>query len=150
MNWKQWVLAAAAAFVLLLVTSFVIHGLLLSSTYERLTGVFRETEKLAGKKWLLVVASLLYAGGFAYFYGYGAEAKPWAGQGLRFGIGAALAAWVPLALVSYVYFRIPYTVALGWIVAGGVQFVLMGLAIAAVYRVPGAGAPAESGPASEA
>ncbi|HEY6273096.1 MAG TPA: hypothetical protein VIX19_14035 [Terriglobales bacterium] len=49
-----------------------------------------------------LVNSLLFSGAFVWIYSQGKSAKPWLGQGIRFGGAVWVLAPVPLYLTNYV------------------------------------------------
>jgi hypothetical protein len=56
--------------------------------------------------WMLL-AHGLFALAFVWIYQRGREAKPWLGQGLRFGLAVAILAGVPGYLIYYVVQPLP-------------------------------------------
>jgi len=73
---------------------------------------------------------------FAWVYTRNIENKPWPGQGIRYGVLMTLLAVVPAACIQYVVYPIPYTLALKWMFAGGVQLIVLGLVVAYFCRKP--------------
>ena len=84
--------------------------------------------------WILYLADFLIALGAVLIYARGVEAKPWAGQGIRFGILLAMVTAIPQSLTEYVIYPIHHELALHWIIGEGVLMVLLGLVIAAICQ----------------
>jgi len=84
----------------------------------------------------MLVGQLIFTIMFAWVYTRGVENKPWVGQGIRYGILMTLLVVVPSACAQYTSYSIPYTLALKWMVGGGVQLVVLGLVVAGFLRKP--------------
>jgi len=137
MDMKKIVLAVAAVFVILLATDYLIHGMWLSSAYTQLQAeqnTFRSTAQMEQKTWIMWVGRLLFSAMFVWVYTRGLEAKPWLGQGVRYAILIWLFFGVPVALDQHVLYRVPYTLAITWMVVSAVQLVLIGLTTAAICK----------------
>ncbi len=130
MDLKKFLLAVIVAYVVLEGTGFLIHGVWLDPIYRSLPDSWRPFEQMEKKMWIMWIGDLLFAMMFAYIYTRGAENKPWLGQGIRYGILIALLAVIPATLGNYVVHRVPYQLAIRWMVAGGLQMVLLGLIVA--------------------
>jgi hypothetical protein len=141
MDAKRLIGAIVAAFVILFVAGFLIHDVWLGSTYGemRASGFsFRPEGAMQQRLWLIWVSDLLYSILFAWVYAKGVEAKPWAAQGVRYGIVVTLFTIVPATLNDYVVYSLPHRLVVDWMVAGLVTLVVMGLAVAAILRKPAA------------
>lgn len=68
--------------------------------------------------------------GFTWIYRHGREAKPFLGQGLRFGFAVAVLAVIPGCLIYYAVQPMPGDVVVKQIVFGTIAMVLMGVACA--------------------
>ncbi len=139
MNLKRLVGAIVAGFLILFVAGFLVHGVWLAKTYHAMTAEgfsFRTQEALQHRLWIVWLSNLLYSILFAWVYVRGMEPKPWAGQGIRFGILMALFTVVPASLNEYVAYNLPHMLVVEWIAAGLVTLIAMGLAVAVILRVP--------------
>ena len=134
MDWKKFTLAVIVAYLALEGTGFLIHGVWLDPTYRALPDSWREFNQMQQKMWIMWVGDLLFAAMFAYVYTRGAENKPWLGQGIRYGIFIALLAVIPATLGNYVVYRVPYPLAIKWLVTGGLQMVLLGVIVAFILK----------------
>jgi hypothetical protein len=141
MNAKKLIGAIVAGFVILFVAGFLVHGLWLADTYRQMREggfSFRAEDAMRHRFWLICVSDLLYSIFFAWVYAKGAEAKPWFGQGVRYGILMTLFTFVPAELDDYAVYNLPHRVVLDWIIAGFIVLILMGIAVAAILKKPAA------------
>jgi predicted benzoate:H+ symporter BenE len=134
---RRFLIAWLVLFVAWYVGSFIVHGLLLHADYEQLAGLFRQPDEAKPYFPLMVVAHLLMAGAFVWIYARGVEAKPWPGQGLRYGLAIAALMIVPLYLVYFVVQPMPGMTVLKQIVYETILVLLLGLLAAYMYRHPG-------------
>jgi uncharacterized membrane protein YagU involved in acid resistance len=133
--------AALAAFVILFVAGFLVHGVWLGDAYRQMRDAgfsFRAEEAMRHKLWIILVIHFLYSILFRLVYAKGMEEKPWVGQGIRYGTLATLFTVVPSALNDYVVYKLPHTMVIDWMVAGLITLILMGLVVAAILKRPSA------------
>jgi hypothetical protein len=131
---RRFALATAAAFATAFALSYVLHGIVLGPEYNALLSVYRGPELPAHMMFLLLLAQLIRAGAMVAIYRQGREDKPFAGQGVRFGLLAAALSVIPLYLIGYVVTNIPAELAIKQIVFEAVIMGAMGVVIAWVYR----------------
>ena len=137
MDMKKIALAVVVAFVILVGTDFLVHGMWLSPTYEQLgreQNTWRASEQMDQKMWIMLVGRLLFSALFVWVYTRGLEAKPWMGQAVRYAILIWLFFGVPAALDQYVLYRIPYMLAVTWMAVAAVQLLLISLTTAAICK----------------
>ena len=79
----------------------------------------------------------MMAGALVWIYSRGVDARPWGGQGLRFGIAVALLSVTPWYIIYYVIQPIPGTTVLKQIVCDSALVILLSLITAFLYRRPG-------------
>ena len=131
MNVKRFLLASLAVFILLQITSFVIHNLLLMKTYEVLSSVWRPD--MMSKMWVMYPSSAVYALLFVYIFIKGYENKGlW--EGARYGLVIGLFMGVPASLGQYMVYPLPFSLVSQWFIYGLVESILAGVAAAAIYR----------------
>ena len=131
---KTFFIAWVVLFVVWMAGSFVVHGLLLHADYEKLPQLFRAGPEAQKYFPLMILAHVIMAGALAWIYARGAEAKPWLGQGLRFGAAVALLTVVPLYTIYYVVQPMPGMLAVRQIAFDGILMLVLGAAAAFVYR----------------
>ena len=133
---KKFLVAWIAVFVAWMFGSFVVHGVLLHAHYAKLQNLFRSEADSQAYFPFMLVAHVLMAGALVRIYARGIEAKPWLGQGLRFGVTVALLTVVPTYLIYYAVQPLPGALVVGKIVADGILVVLLGVLVAFLHRQP--------------
>ena len=128
MNKKVW-LGFVAAFVTLEVLDFIIHGVILGSTYASMT-VWRTD--MMSKMWITHLVTLIGAFFFAFVFSKGFENKG-IGEGLRYGLYIGIWMSVGMAYGTYAMIAIPYSLALEWFLFGVVEYVIAGAVLAMVF-----------------
>jgi len=89
--------------------------------------------------WLMWLGYAIFAPFFVMIFDKGYErGKPAHEQGMRFGLLVGLAFAPMQALVWYAVLPIPSTLAFAWLVAGIIEFVVLGLTVGWVYGWTGA------------
>lgn len=131
---KRFFGAWAAIFVAWMVGSFVVHGTLLQADYAKLTSLFRPPAQAQAYFPLMILAHVILAGAFTWIYARGAQARPWMGQGLRFGVAVALLTVVPTYTIYYVVQPMPGAMVVMQIVYDGILIVLLGVLAAWLHR----------------
>jgi hypothetical protein len=131
---KKLLLAIGAAYVVLMLTNYLVHQVWLMSDYAAIPASHRSPAGILHRFWALAVGQFFFAALFAYIYTRGAEKKPWLAQGIRYGILIAFLTVIPTALNEYVVYIVPYRLAIKWMIAGGMQLILLGLVVAGIYN----------------
>jgi len=129
------VLAVAVVFATLVVAGVLIHVMWLGSTYQGMRDdgfSFRTPDAIRYRLWLIWLSDLLYAILFVWVYNSGREAKPWLGQGLRYGVLMTLFTIVPSALNEYVTYNLGHMLVVKWMAAEGLVLVALGLVVAVI------------------
>jgi hypothetical protein len=133
---KKFLVAWLVLFVLYMVGGIVVHGILLNADYLA-TGLMRPEAESQKMMHLMALAHLLMAGAFVWIYARGAERdKPWLGQGLRFGLAVA-ALFMPIYIIYYVVQPTPGILAVKQIVLDTILTLVLGAAVAFLYRGQG-------------
>jgi hypothetical protein len=133
---RKFLIGWLILFVCWFAGSFVVHGVLLHADYMTLTGkLFRTPEDSQKYFPLMIVAHAMMSGALVWIYARGREAaKPWLGQGVRFGIAIALLAIVPIYLIYFAVQPTPEALLVKQIVFDGVLVILLGVIVAWWYR----------------
>jgi len=134
MSTKRVILAIVAGFVLVSAGRYLIHNVLLASAYAEHAALWRSQDAMLHRLWVIYLANFIFALAAVLIYFRGVEAKPWLGQGIRFGILLALATAVPQSMIEYFTYPIPHSLALHWILSEGALAVLLGVLAAAICR----------------
>lgn len=133
---KKFFIAWVVLFVVFMVGGMLVHGMLLGDEYAA-TGLMRpEAEQTGFMAWMLV-AHVLMAGAFTWIYARGVENKAWLGQGLRFGLAAALFATVPIYLIYYCVQPMPEMLVIRQIAYDTILMLFGGAVVAFLYRGQG-------------
>jgi len=131
---KKFLISVVVMFVLSMVLGFVIHGILLNADYAQLPDLMR-TQEDAGRHFpYMLTAHILIAIGFTWIYRRGRENRPWAGQGLRFGLAVAVLSTIPMYLIYHAVSPFPLGLAVKQIVFDTVGVMLMGVMVAWINR----------------
>jgi len=135
MNTKKFVLAFILVFILVEVTNYIVHVVILGPVYasEEIKAVFRPAEEMSGMMWIMWVIDLIWCFFFVFFFVKGYENKGIA-EGLRFGLYIALFFNLVGAYGQYIVYPIPYYLALQWFLYGLVQMLIIGVVTALVYK----------------
>jgi hypothetical protein len=131
---RKFFIGWLVVFVVWMAGSFVVHGLLLGADYAKLPNLFRPPAEAHQYMPLMILAHVIMAGALTWIYSRGAEAKPWLGQGLRFGAAVALLTVVPWYMIYYVVQPMPGMHVVKQIVFDGILVVILGAVVAFMYR----------------
>jgi hypothetical protein len=131
---KKFAIAWLSIFVVWMIGSFIVHGTLLHDDYAKLPNLFRPEADAQQYFPLMILAHVIMAGAFVWIYARGVEARPWLGQGIRFGIGIALLTVVPTYTIYYVVQPMPGIHVVKQIVFDGVLLLVLGAVVAFLYR----------------
>lgn len=130
----RFFIAWPVVFVVWMIGSMVVHGMLLHADYTRLQNLFRPEEEAAKYMHLMLLAHVVMAGAFVKLYARGVEPNGWFLQGLTFGITMALFGVVPTYTIYHVVQPMPVDTVLKQIAYDGALVVLLGVLVAAMYR----------------
>ena len=131
---KRFLLAWLVLFVAWFIGSFIVHGLLLHADYAQLSNLFRKEAEAQNFFPLMILAHLIMSGAFVWIYARGVEAKPWLGQGIRYGVAIVLLTTVPLYLIYYVVQPMPGATVVKQIVLEAILVLILGAIAAFMYR----------------
>ena len=134
MNSKKALIAGVVGGIVLWIAGFVLHGLIMGSTYMKYTEVFSQEEEPMNMFWFLVIAlgiAIVAAFLFAKTRDCWAEGI---GGGVTFGLFLGLFSFFPQFYNSLIYEGFPYY--LGWCWGGisMIEMLILGAVLAAVYK----------------
>ena len=129
-NIPRFLASAAAGFVFIFVSDFVIHGQILADTYAQTPDLWRPHDEMI-MEWMMggqILLALITA--FIFTRNYEGKGLK---EGLRFGImlGALFAVMMSF---SYAWMPISLMLALSWAASGIVQGLGLGIIFALIYR----------------
>ncbi len=136
MNAKRFWIAVLVIFVLIELTSYIIHVAILGSTYqsEELKSVFRPMEEMEAKMWIMYVTDFIWAFFFTFIFVRGYENKGIM-EGLRYGFYMGIFVSLVFSYQSYVIYPIPdYSLVFQWFIFGLIQCLISGLTAALIYK----------------
>lgn len=131
---NKLIVSVVAMFVMALVLSFLVHGVLLNGDYTQLQSWMRPQADAQSLVAYIIVAQALFGAAFAWIYVQGREDKPWLAQGVRYGIAIAALAIAPTYLIYHVVTPVPLVVAIKQIVYDTIRVLLMGVVVAWINR----------------
>jgi hypothetical protein len=131
---KRFFIASAVIFAAWMVGDFIVHGVLLGADYAKLPNLFRPEAESQQYFPFMVLAHVFLAIAFVWIYSFGAQAKPWLNQGVRFGLAASLLTAVPTYLIYYVVQPMPISLVVRQIVFASVLLLILGAVVAYLYR----------------
>ena len=126
----NFAISAAVMAVMSLMLGFVVHGWLLGPDYKSLGALFRTDEQQMNLFGFMIAAHVLIGIGFTWIYRMGREAKPFLGQGVRFGLAVAVVGVIPTYLIYYAVQPMPGNVVAKQIVFDTIAMVVMGIVCA--------------------
>ncbi len=135
MNTKRYLLASVAVFVVGVVFDFLVHGVALKPVYEALKDVWRPD--MESIMWTMYPVGLVCSFLFVYIFIKGYEGKGVI-EGLRFGLFLGGYVGIGMAFGSYMMIKIPFSLAIQWLLASVLGLMLQGAAAAAIYKPAGA------------
>ena len=131
---KRFFLAWLAVFIAWFIGSFIVHGMLLHADYAQLSNLFRKEAEAQNFFPLMILAHVIMSGAFVWIYARGVEARPWLGQGIRYGVAIVLLTTVPLYLIYYVVQPMPGATVVKQILFDGILVLVLGAIAAFMYR----------------
>jgi len=131
---KRFLIAWAVVLVAWFFGSFLVHGVLLGPDYKGLGALFRTDADAQAYFPLMLLAHVMLAGAFVWIYARGVEAKPWLGQGLRFGLAVAFLTTIPTYTIYFVVQPMPGAVVAKQILFDSVLMLALGAITGWLYR----------------
>jgi len=131
---KKLIIAIVVAYAVLMGTNYLIHSVWLMPDYDAIPLSHRSIVGIMDRFWAVALGQFFFAALFSYVYTRGMQRKPWLGQGIRYGILMTFLTMVPFSLSEYDTFIVPYGLVIKWMIAGGLQLLLLGIIVAAVCQ----------------
>ena len=135
MNTKKFWLTFIVIFILLEVLGFLVHGVLLKSTYqmEEVKAVFRPEAEMMSNMWIIWVTDFVWSFFFVFFFAKGYEGKGIM-EGIRFGFYIGLFWGLVWAYQSYAFLPMPYSLAFQWFIYAMITSLILGAVASMVYK----------------
>lgn len=128
---KQTIWATIVVFITWSILDFLIHGVLLQSTYQATANLWRPEDEM--KMPLMSIVTLIFSICFVSIYTYFIESKSLS-TGIKFGLIFGLATGVSMGIGSYCYMPIPLSLALSWFVGSVVEIIIAGIIVGLMVR----------------
>lgn len=127
---KKVLTGFVVVFVLSEIMMYLIHGVILASTYETTKDIWRpDMESLM---WIYHVLALVGSFFFTFVFSKGYEGKGVA-EGVRYGVYIGIWMGMGMAYGTYSMINIPYSLALQWFFFSIVECIVYGIALAMVF-----------------
>jgi len=101
MSFGNFLLRMIVVAVAMFALGYVGHQLLLGHDYAAIEPIMRNKAEMMAHMPFALISSLVFSGAFVWIYSQGRSAKPWLGQGMRFGVAIWAISSVPLYLTNY-------------------------------------------------
>ncbi len=128
---KQTAWAVIAVFITWSVMDFLIHGMLLQSTYQETANLWRPEDQMNMP--LMSIVTLIFSIGFVCIYSYLIRPKSLA-AGIRYGLLFGIATGVSMGFGSYCYMPIPLSLAISWFFGSLVELTVAGILVGLLVK----------------
>jgi len=127
---KRTIWAIAAVFIAWSAMDFLLHGVLLRSTYEATSDLWRPMDEM--KMPLMRLVTLAFAACFTVIYQY-VEPKSLT-AGVRYGALFGLATGLSMGFGSYSYMPIPLSLAWSWFLGSWLELTVAGALVGTILK----------------
>ena len=127
---KKLLLGFVAVFITFEVLEFLIHGVILSATYQSLSSLWRPD--MNSKMWIIHLTTVISAFFFTFIFSKGYEGKGVA-EGGRYGFYIGFWLSTLMAYATYAMIAIPYSLAVQWFIYGLIEYTVAGVVLALVF-----------------
>ncbi len=128
---KRTIWAIVAVFLAWSILDFILHGLLLRSTYEATANLWRPMAQMNMP--LMYFVTFVFTVCFVLIYGLLVGQKSLA-SGIRFGALFGLATGITMGFGSYCYMPIPLTLAWSWFFGSWIEAITAGVIVGAIMK----------------
>jgi hypothetical protein len=128
---KRTIWAIVAVFIAWSILDFIMHGLLLRSTYEATANLWRPMNQMNMP--LMYFVTLVFTSCFVLIYGFLVGQKSLT-SGIRFGALFGLATGISMGFGSYAYMPIPLTLAFSWFFGSWIEAIVAGAIAGAIIK----------------
>ena len=128
---KRTIWAVVAVFMAWSILDFIMHGLLLRSTYEATANLWRPMDQINMP--LMYFVTLVFTVCFVLIFGLLVGQKSLA-SGIRFGALFGLATGISMGFGSYSYMPIPLTLAWSWFFGSWIEAITAGVIVGAIMK----------------
>jgi hypothetical protein len=133
MNWKKFFIAFVVIYVAGGILNFLVHMVILGTTYQELSSLWRPQADMERLFWLQWVTPLFSTFFFIYIFAKGRE-----GKGLFEGVRYGLIIWaflsIPTIYGQYMVYPLPYSLILQWLFYDLILWVIYGILVSIIYK----------------
>lgn len=138
MTFGKFLLRTIAIAVALFALGYLGHQLLLGRDYAAIESIMRNKADMMAHIPFALINCLIFSAAFVWIYSQGRSAKPWLGQGFRFGVAVWAIASVPLYITNYVIEPWPGMFVVKILAWEFVATILLAMLLAALSKSDGA------------
>ena len=128
---KRTIWSIVAVFVTWSILDFILHGLLLKTTYEATASLWRPMDQMNMP--LMYFVTLIFTTCFVLIYALLVGKKSLV-TGIQFGVLFGLATGITMGFGSYTYLPIPLTLAWSWFFGSWIKAVAAGTIVGAIMK----------------
>jgi hypothetical protein len=127
---KKVLIGTVAAFVILEALDFLIHSVILASSYSATPEIWRPD--MMDVMWVLHIVKIIVAFFFALIFSKGYEGKGVV-EGIRYGLYVGIMMGVGMAYGSYSMIAISSMLAFQWFLFSVFEYIIAGIGVSLVY-----------------
>jgi hypothetical protein len=128
---KRTILAVVGVFIAWSILDFILHGLLLRSTYEATANLWRPMDQMNMP--LMYFVTLVFTVCFVLIYRLLVGEKSLV-SGIKFGALFGLATGISMGFGSFSFMPIPLTLAWGWFFGSWIEAIVAGAIVGAIMK----------------
>jgi hypothetical protein len=128
---KRTILAIVGVFIAWSILDFILHGLLLRSTYEATANLWRPMDQMNMP--LMYFVTLVFTVCFVLIYRLLVGEKSLV-SGIKFGALFGLATGISMGFGSFSFMPIPLTLAWGWFFGSWIEAIVAGAIVGAIMK----------------
>jgi hypothetical protein len=133
MNVARMLIAFVVVYIALILTNYLIHDVLLMGLYSQPEVMKIWRPDMMSKMWIMYLVDVFIAFFFAVIFTKGYEGRGWM-EGVRYGFYIGCITALPAAYAQYASYPFPYSLALQWFIYGMIQYIVLGIVVALIYR----------------
>jgi hypothetical protein len=127
---KKYVINSLITAVGLFALCALVHGLIMKNDYAGMQGQFRTDDDAKNFMGYMITGYLIIAFALNWLYRQGKTAKPYLGQGARFGLAIAAVYNIGHSLIAYTVMPWPWEVVLKEMILATIATVIIGILVA--------------------
>jgi hypothetical protein len=132
MNWKKFFIAFIAAFVFVFLFEWLLHGVLMHSSYQETSTLWRPEAGFKSYFPMLVLGQLVFVFFFTMIFASGFAGGGPVG-GARFGVLVGLLG-VGANLIQFAVQPLTAKILVSWAIGGIIEFAIAGAIVGAIYK----------------